>query len=39
MIFATVGTHEDGFPRMLRALENLTGDELVVQIRPRRGAA
>ena len=31
MIFATVGTHQDGFPRMLRALETLTGADLVVQ--------
>lgn len=34
MIFATVGTHQDGFPRMLRALEALPladGEELVVQ--------
>ncbi len=32
MIFATVGTHHDGFPRMLRALEQLPPDvELVVQ--------
>lgn len=32
MIFATVGTHHDGFPRMLRALELLPSDvELVVQ--------
>lgn len=32
MIFATVGTHGDGFPRMLAALETLGDvDELVVQ--------
>lgn len=32
MIFATVGTHHDGFPRMLRALEQLPRDlGLVVQ--------
>ena len=32
MIFATVGTHHDGFPRMLRALERLPPDvDLVVQ--------
>ncbi|ADB53706.1 D-glucuronyl C5-epimerase family protein [Conexibacter woesei] len=34
MIFATVGTHQDGFPRMLKALEALPldgGEELVVQ--------
>jgi UDP-N-acetylglucosamine transferase subunit ALG13 len=32
VIFATVGTHHDGFPRMLRALERLPHDEeLVVQ--------
>ena len=32
MIFATVGTHGDGFPRMLAALETLgDADELVVQ--------
>ena len=32
MIFATVGTHHDGFPRMLRALELLPPDtDLVVQ--------
>jgi heparosan-N-sulfate-glucuronate 5-epimerase len=32
VIFATVGTHGDGFPRMLEALETLgDGDELVVQ--------
>jgi UDP-N-acetylglucosamine transferase subunit ALG13 len=31
VIFATVGTHQDGFPRMLRALEELRGEELVVQ--------
>lgn len=34
MIFATVGTHQDGFPRMLTALESLPladGEELVVQ--------
>lgn len=32
MIFATVGTHQDGFPRMLAALETLGDDvDLVVQ--------
>jgi UDP-N-acetylglucosamine transferase subunit ALG13 len=31
VIFATVGTHQDGFPRFLRALETLDGEELVVQ--------
>jgi len=31
VIFATVGTHGDGFPRMLAALEQLETDELVVQ--------
>lgn len=31
MIFATVGTHHDGFPRMLDALEALGSVELVVQ--------
>ena len=31
MIFATVGTHYDGFPRMLDALETLGEVELVVQ--------
>ena len=32
MIFATVGTHQDGFPRMLGALESLpAGSDLVVQ--------
>ena len=31
MIFATVGTHYDGFPRMLDALESLGDVDLVVQ--------
>lgn len=31
MIFATVGTHHDGFPRMLDALETLGDVDLVVQ--------
>ncbi len=31
MIFVTVGTHHDPFDRLLRALDSLPGDELVVQ--------
>jgi UDP-N-acetylglucosamine--N-acetylmuramyl-(pentapeptide) pyrophosphoryl-undecaprenol N-acetylglucosamine transferase len=31
VIFATVGTHQDGFPRLLRALETLPAGDLVVQ--------
>jgi UDP-N-acetylglucosamine transferase subunit ALG13 len=31
VIFATVGTHQDGFPRMLAALEALGDVDLVVQ--------
>lgn len=31
MIFASVGTHQDGFPRMLSALERLGDVDLVVQ--------
>lgn len=31
LVFATVGTHHDGFPRMLRALETVVADELIVQ--------
>jgi UDP-N-acetylglucosamine transferase subunit ALG13 len=30
-VFATVGTHYDGFPRMLRALESVVADRLIVQ--------
>ena len=42
MIFATVGTHGQPFERLIRALETLPGNELVVQhghSRPPRGAA
>lgn len=34
MIFATVGTHHDGFPRMLSAVEQLPVSDLVVQHGP-----
>ena len=42
MIFATVGTHGQPFERLIRALESLPGDDLVVQhghSRPPRGVA
>ncbi len=34
MIFVTVGTHQDGFPRFLAAIEKLSGVDLVVQHGP-----
>ncbi|CAA9465221.1 MAG: hypothetical protein AVDCRST_MAG38-779 [uncultured Solirubrobacteraceae bacterium] len=34
MIFVTVGTHQDGFPRFLAAVETLEGSDLVVQHGP-----